>query len=201
MSDLYIEGYAIVYNARTTLYEYEGKKYYEIISSTALDGCDISDVVLRYNHSDQVFVLASTKNGTLELMNDSKGLKIRAKLANTSVGRDLYEMIKEKYCSKMSFAFIIGEDEFDIKSRTRIINKFKRIIDVSVVDMPAYPQTNVYVMDEAQRENQRELKVLKEQIKERIKASDLEHEKKLLKRKMEMQEARYLKDQIRAKGR
>ena len=201
MSDLYIEGYAIVYNARTTLYEYEGKKYYEIISSTALDGCDISDVVLRYNHSDQVFVLASTKNGTLELMNDSKGLKIRAKLANTSVGRDLYEMIKEKYCSKMSFAFIIGEDEFDIKSRTRIINKFKRIIDVSVVDMPAYPQTNVYVMDEAQRENQRELKVLKEQIKERIKASDLEHEKKLLKRKMEMQDLKYLKEQIKAKGR
>lgn len=201
MSDLYIEGYAIVYNARTTLYEYEGNKYYEIISSTALDGCDISDVVLRYNHSDQVFVLASTKNGTLELMNDSKGLKIRAKLANTSVGRDLYEMIKEKYCSKMSFAFIIGEDEFDIKSRTRIINKFKRIIDVSVVDMPAYPQTNVYVMDEAQRENQRELKVLKEQMKERIKASDLEHEKKLLKRKMEMQDLKYLKEQIKAKGR
>ena len=201
MSDMYIEGYAIVYNARTTLYEYEGRKYYEIISSTALDGCDISDVVLRYNHSDQVFGVASTKNGTLELMNDSKGLKIRAKLANTSVGRDLYEMIKEKYCSKMSFAFIIGEDEFDIKSRTRIINKFKRIIDVSVVDMPAYPQTNVYVMDEAQRENQRELKVLKEQIKERIKASDLEHEKKLLKRKMEMQDLKYLKEQIKAKGR
>lgn len=201
MSDMYIEGYAIVYNARTTLYEYEGKKYYEIISSTALDGCDISDVVLRYNHSDQVFVLASTKNGTLELMNDSKGLKIRAKLANTTVGRDLYEMIKEKYCSKMSFAFIIGEDEFDIKSRTRIINKFKRIIDTSVVDMPAYPQTSVYVLDEAQLSNQRELKVMKEQMKERMRLSDLEHEKKLLKRKMEMQELKYIKDQIRAKGR
>lgn len=201
MSDLYIEGYAIVYNARTTLYEYEGKKYYEIISSTALDGCDISDVVLRYNHSDQVFGVASTKNGTLELMNDSKGLKIRAKLANTTVGRDLYEMIKEKYCSKMSFAFILGDDEYDRDSRTRIIKKFKRIIDVSVVDMPAYPQTNVYVMDEAQREKQGELTKRKEQLKEKIRASELEHEKKLLKRKMEMQEARYLKDQIRAKGR
>ena len=195
--EMYIEGYAIVYNAMTMLYEYEGVKYYEVVSGSALNGCDISDVVLRYNHSDQVFILASTKNGTLELINDSKGLKIRAKLANTTVGRDLYEMIKEKYCSKMSFAFIIGEDDFDIDTRVRTIKKIKRLIDTSVVDMPAYPQTSVYVMDEDQSKNQRALMV----EKERMNASNLEHEKELLKRKCEMKDRQYLKDQIKLKGR
>lgn len=182
MEDMYIEGYAIVYNVSTLLYEYENIKYYEIISPTALNGCDTSDVVLRYNHSDQVMAVASTKNDTLKLFNEPKGLRFQAKLANTTVGRDLYEMVKEKYLQKCSFAFIIGEDSFDVSTKTRTIEKITRLIDCSAVDMPAYPQTSIYILNDEQLRNQSGIEV--ERIKMSIRQKELEFERETLKGKL-----------------
>lgn len=204
MGDMYIEGYAIVYNAKTVLYEYDGIKYYEIISPQALDGCDISDVVLRYNHSDQLMAVASTKNGSLKLFNDTKGLRFQAKLANTTVGKDLYEMIKGQYVQKCSFAFITEADEFDVSTKTRTIKKIKKLIDCSAVDTPAYPQTSLYILDESRQKNQAELEEVREEVRENIKKSNLKHEKILLIQRAKAQEKKLevesLKNKIKLKG-
>ena len=69
-----IEGYAVVFNSPET-YDYT-----EIIDEHALDNTDMSDVVLRYNHNDSFMVLARTRNKSLELNVDEKGLMIDATL-------------------------------------------------------------------------------------------------------------------------
>lgn len=180
-----VEGYAIVFNQPTVLWEYEGKKIYEVIDPRSLDNCDLSDVCFKYNHSDEVLIVASVKNGTLKLDVDKIGLKIRASLVNTTVGKDLYEMIKTKLLTKMSFAFAIEEDHYDKDTSTRVVRKIKRLFDVSAVTNPAYPQTNLYCVDNENLESlrvsilntynsDREVERIKRNIKE---SSKLELEK------------------------
>jgi len=141
--EMIVEGRAIVYDQPTVLYEIDGVKYYEVIQRGALDGADLKDVPFKYNHSDSVMIMARTRNKTLELLPDEQGLRIRAKLANTTTGRDLYELIKRGDIDKMSFAFTVAEQSYDRESRTRKIIRFKRIWDVSAVDTPAYDQTYI----------------------------------------------------------
>jgi HK97 family phage prohead protease len=113
-------------------------------------------VPFKYNHSDNVMVMARTRNKTLELIPDDEGLLVRAKLANTTAGRDLYELIRRGDVDKMSFAFTVEKDEYDRDSRTRHILRFKRIWDVSAVDTPAYQDTYIsarsYFMAQAEAE-------------------------------------------------
>jgi len=141
--EMIVEGRAIVYESPTELYEINGIKYFEVIARGALEGADLRDVPFKYNHSDNVMVMARTRNKTLELIPDEQGLLVRAKLANTTAGRDLYELIRRGDVDKMSFAFTVDKDEYDRETRTRRILRFKRIWDVSAVDMPAYDDTYI----------------------------------------------------------
>src|SRR5690606_4203534 len=117
---------------------------------------DLKDVPFKYNHSDSVMVMARTRNKTLELIPDDQGLLVRAKLANTTAGRDLHELIKRGDIDKMSFAFTVAKEAYDKKTRTRKIIRIKRIWDVSAVDTPAYPDTYLsarnYFMAQAEAE-------------------------------------------------
>ena len=91
-NELVVEGYAAVTESITTLYEIDGVEYKEIIDSRAFDNCDMTDVPFKYNHSDDFLVLARTRNKTLELTVDERGLKVRAKLADVNaawrIGRE-----------------------------------------------------------------------------------------------------------------
>ena len=80
--DMVIEGYAAVYDSPTVLWtDEDGTQYKEVIERGAFSAADLSNVVLRYNHSPEGMVLARTTNGTLQVTPDQNGLKIRAKLA------------------------------------------------------------------------------------------------------------------------
>ena len=141
--EMIVEGYALVFDQPTVLYEYNGIKYKEVIARGALDGADLSDVPFKYNHSDDVMIMARTRNKTLELRVDDKGLAIRARLAPTTAGKDLYQLIKRGDIDKMSFAFTVTEDSYDRETHTRTILKIKKLYDVAAVDMPAYEQTSI----------------------------------------------------------
>src|SRR5690606_38068985 len=119
--EMIVEGRAIVYESPTVRFEIDGVKYYEVIARGALDGADLRDVPFKYNHSDNVMIMARTRNKTLELIPDDQGLLVRAKLANTTAGRDLYELIRRGDVDKMSFAFTVEKDEYDRDARTRRI--------------------------------------------------------------------------------
>lgn len=136
-----IEGYAVVFDKETTLFEHGGVKYKEIIDRNAFDGVSLDDVVLNIDHTGKP--LARTKNNTLELSIDDYGLKVRAKLDGTQAGREAYEEIKGGYFDKMSFSFTIEENSYNSESNTETILKIKRLYDVSVVTFPAYEQTSV----------------------------------------------------------
>ena len=139
-----IEGYAAVFDSET-LIGTEDWGFYESIDKRAFEGANMKDVPLKYNHSDAVPILARTRNKSLELSVDDKGLFIRAELLDTQDCIDMYKRIKAGLIDKMSFAFTVKEENVrEGKTPHRKILRFDRIFDVSVVDTPAYDDTSIY---------------------------------------------------------
>ena len=141
-----IEGYAAVFESETLIGD-ETWGFYERIEKGAFDGANMKDVPLKYNHSDSVPILARTRNKSLELKVDDKGLFIHAELLDTQDSVDMYKRIKAGLIDKMSFAFTVAKDSEEWTKDEplhRSIKKFDRIFDVSVVDTPAYEDTSIY---------------------------------------------------------
>lgn len=138
-----VEGYAIVFEQPAT-----HGRFTETIKRGALDGADMKNVPLRYNHNDNVMVMARTKNNSLRLIVDDKGLLIQADLLDTQSNRDLYAGIQAGLIDKMSFAFTVADGgdkwSFGEKETTREVTKINKLYDVSVVDAPFYDGTSVY---------------------------------------------------------
>lgn len=146
-TDMIVEGYAFKYGIETVLFRTSsGYEYKEIIEQGALAGADITDVPFKYNHADNIFIVARTRNGSLELKEDNVGLFIHARFIDTQTGRDFFKMIQERLIDKMSFAFTESkyEDEYGEHYTLHRIQQFKRIWDVSGVDIPAYDATEIY---------------------------------------------------------
>jgi len=150
----FVEGYALVFDTAETMYEYDGIQYKEQIRSGALNNTLMQDVVLNFNHGGKP--VARTKNGTLGLQIDNRGLHIRADLSGTDEGRKLYEEVKGGYLDKMSFAFTINADEYNKEQHLRTITEVKRIYDVAIVDIPAYESTSVQARSFFEAEAERE---------------------------------------------
>lgn len=166
-----LEGYAIKFNQPTQPKFKELYGYTEIISSRALDDTDLSDVPLKYNHSDGKVILARTRGGTLNLIKDEIGLKIRA-ILNSKIPDhvSVYEAVKSGLIDKMSFGFFEDEDmnSYDAESRTITVNKITALTDVSVVDIPAYDSTEVYARNLKSLESMdksKELEIKKRKLK------------------------------------
>lgn len=176
--DMKIKGYAVVFNSPETY------SYTEVIDEHALDEADMSDVVLRYNHEDTFMVLARTRNKSLNLNVDEKGLFMEAQLQNDiTQHRDIYNAIKSGLIDKQSFAFTVDEDSYDYDTDTRTITKIGKLFDVSVVDQPFYNATDVSLAsqndefltrrEELRKEHEEELKEIARQeelrkVKDRV---------------------------------
>ena len=148
--DMIIEGYAAVFNQATDLGWCK-----EMIDSKAFEECDMKDCCLNYNHG-QSKAIARTRNGSLELLVDAVGLKIRAKLIDTTEGIDIYKSIKEGLLDKMSFAFTVREEKWDYETDTRTITNIDKLYDVSIVDIPAYEGTSVFARSKEEYEKEKE---------------------------------------------
>lgn len=145
-----VEGYAAVFDTITNLGWMN-----EVIDRHAFDNADMSDIVMKYNHEDSVLPMARTRGGSLQFNVDDHGLKIRAKLPDTSVNKDIYTLIREGVLSKMSFAFTVKSEEYDYDTDTRKILEFDKIFDVSVVDVPAYETTEIYARSKEDYEEEK----------------------------------------------
>ena len=162
-----VQGYALVFDQPTVLYEYGGVEYKEVIARGALNEADLTDVPFKYNHSDNVMIMARTRNKTLQLTIDDTGLLINADLAKTTSGKDMYELIRRGDIDKMSFAFRVKEDSYDRETNTRTILKISKLYDVAAVDMPAYDQTSISArsyFEEKTLENSKELVLLRKKL-------------------------------------
>lgn len=147
-----IEGYAAVFDSETLIGS-EDWGFYESIDKRAFEGANMKDVPLKYNHSNAVPILARTRNKSLSLSVDDKGLFIHAELLDTQDSIDMYKRIKAGLIDKMSLAFNVKqEDVRKDKTPHRKILRFDRIFDVSVVDTPAYDDTSIYARSLEQAE-------------------------------------------------
>jgi len=136
-----VEGYATTFDDPYVLYEDEKNKICEKIDRNALEGADMNDVLFLYNHEGRVF--ARQKNGTLEISTDDHGIFVRADLSKTAEARSMYEDIKAGMVDQMSWAFTVGDDDYDQKTHTRNIKKIRKVYDVSAVSIPANPNTEI----------------------------------------------------------
>ena len=161
--EMIIEGYAVIFDSPATHCGYT-----EIIDKNAFNGCDMQDVCMKYNHEDNFLILARTRNQSLQLVVDDKGLKIRAKLIDTTQNKDIYKMIKAGLLDKMSFAFTVDKEEYDYETDTRRILSIDKLYDVSVVDVPFYESTEIFARskeDYLKEKEKEELKLEKEKLK------------------------------------
>lgn len=142
-----VRGYATTFNEAYTLWEEDEYRFEELVDPDAFAKCDMSDVIMQFDHCGRVF--ARLSNGTLRLTIDNHGLFIEADLGGTSIGRQLYEEIKGGYVTKMSFGFTVEADdieELEVNGRAvyrRIIKAFRKLYDVSAVSLPANDGTEI----------------------------------------------------------
>ena len=124
-----------------------------------VDGADLSDVRLFYNHDLSKVPLARTPR-TMQLTLTPAGLEMKAALPNTEEARAVYEAVKRRDLSGMSFAFTVtdGGSRYDPQTNTRTITKIAKVLECSVVPFPAYPTASV----EARNERSAGLKTLAE---------------------------------------
>ena len=166
-----VEGYATTFNDPYTLWEEPGFKFQEVVDSKAFNGTDTSDTIMQFDHAGHVY--ARISNGTLQVAPDDHGLKVRADLGGTEIGRQLYEEIKGGYTTKMSFGFTVDNDDKQVDETgdkqviTRTILHVKKLYDVSAVSLPANDTTEISarqygegvvaeVKEEIQRQAERE---------------------------------------------
>ena len=144
-----IEGKAISFDSPTLIFSSNGVDYFEQIDRHALDNADISDTCLRYNHRDTVPILARMRGGSLMIDIREDGVYFRAELFNTTSARDCYELVRQGVL-QCSFGFILPENggyTYDADTHTRTITRIDRLIDLSIVDIPAYKDTFVSARD------------------------------------------------------
>ena len=103
-----VEGYACTFGQAYDLYDSADYKITEQIDARAFDGCDMSDVIMQYDHEGRVFARQSNK--TLLLIPDHRGLLIAADLGKTDLARGLYQDIEAGMITKMSWAFRVQEE-------------------------------------------------------------------------------------------
>ena len=144
-NEMVIEGYAVVFG------KVQKRGWLtEVIENGAFDNADMSDVCLRYNHSNEYPILARTRNKSLILEVDDKGLKVIATLIETTDNRNIYERVKAGLLDKMSFAFTVRKREWEIlnedtenEESIQHIIEIDKLFDVSIVDEPFYEDTEV----------------------------------------------------------
>lgn len=144
-----VEGYATTFNQPYMLGEEKHFRVMEQVDASAFTACDMSDVIMQYDHAGRVF--ARNKNGTLLLSVDATGLKVTADLGGTDIGQQLYQEIRGGYTDKMSFGFTVDEDArtytydeaTDTETCMRTILRIKKLYDVSAVSLPANDMTSI----------------------------------------------------------
>ena len=109
----------------------------EVFRAGAFGDLSDADVILNRQH-DRNRPLARTGGGGLELFDSENELTFRAVLPNSESGKDLFELVRKKVMRGVSIEFIPEEEDFN--SGTRIIKR-ARLLDIGLVDRPAYPES------------------------------------------------------------
>ena len=149
-----VRGYAAVYNSDS---EWMGG-FYEQIATGAFDDVLDNDVRAYFNH-DENLLLGRVSSGTLRIGTDKRGLFYEVDLPNTTYANDLVELMKRGDVNQSSFAFVIDQDRWEQRDGKtyRIIEKVSRLLDVSPVSQPAYPDATSELKRDLETETKEEI--------------------------------------------
>jgi len=132
----------------------------EKIDRDAFSECDITDVIMCFNHNVDS-ILARTTSGTLTLSTDEEGLRFEFEAPATSLGNDMVELVRRGDISKCSFKFTVEDDEWRYADKQnqmeydeRTIRKIDKLYDVSLVVYPAYNDTEAGLRHLEERKQQ-----------------------------------------------
>jgi hypothetical protein len=135
-----LEGYASIYGV-----SYDLGRFDEVVETGAFSRAinEGQDVRALIDH-DPARIIGRTKNGTLEMREDNKGLFTRIHLPDTQEARDLATLVERGDLDAMSFGFTVKGDRWEKNEgrNTRYISDVD-IFDISVVAFPASPTTSV----------------------------------------------------------
>jgi uncharacterized protein len=154
-----ISGYAAVFNSKTSI----GDFFEEVISPGAFARTisENGDIRALFNHNWD-HVLGRTKNGTLKVEEDNRGLKFEVELPNTSLARDLAESLRRGDINQCSFGFYATNDTWDyaVEPAVRTLNEVE-LYEISVVSIPAYEDTEVSLRSkEIDKQVEQRIKIL-----------------------------------------
>ena len=121
----------------------------EYIDQNALNGVDLSNVLLLYSH-DFSNILARADAGTLQTSVQPDGLHFNAQLPDTQLGHDTYTNILNGNIKGMSFGFTLAPDgdSWSVNSQgntIHTIHKIGQVFELSLTPIPAYTETSVQV--------------------------------------------------------
>ena len=132
----------------------------EQIARDAFSECDVTDVIMCFNHNIDS-ILARTTSGTLTLSTDDEGLRFEFEAPATTMGNDMLELVRRGDISKCSFKFTVEEDEWRYADKDngleydeRTIRRIGKLYDVSLVVYPAYSDTEAGVRHLEERKQQ-----------------------------------------------
>jgi HK97 family phage prohead protease len=148
-----IQGYAALFDEPTIIWDFE-----EVIAPNAFSRAlrENQDVRALFNH-DSNYVLGRTKNGTLRLREDNKGLWIENEPPNSPIASSIVESIRRGDVDGQSFAFTIKRQEWQFfdqdsgKRDRRTIMEIGDLYDVGPVTYPAYQATSIKLRNESHK--------------------------------------------------
>lgn len=132
-----LEGYAAVFGVETRI-----KDFREVVFPGAFSASMGRDVLALVDH-DPAKVLGRTRSGTLQLKEDSKGLRFSVALPDTTLARDVLEMVKRGDMGGCSFAFNVTPGGETWQGKRRELRAVT-LHEISIVSAwPAYAGTSV----------------------------------------------------------
>jgi HK97 family phage prohead protease len=137
-----VTGHAVVFDVRSR----DLGGFVEVVRPQAVDRALKSEarIVALYNH-DTASVLAHTPK-TLTLTKDAQGLAFNMTLPDTTVGRDVFELVTRGDVAGASFGFRTVKDAWHQEGNLII----RELLDVEIAEItltafPAYSQTDVTI--------------------------------------------------------
>ena len=156
----HLTGHAAVFSSPTDI----AGIFEEVIDRGAFDGCDLTDVPFFVNHLENKIPLARSRNNngnsTMKLSVDLTGLAMDARVdtENNQEARAVYSAVERGDVSGMSFSFRVKEqfwEKLDTDYPVRHIKKIAKVYEVSVVNDPAYEDTDISARDKEALESAR----------------------------------------------
>ena len=121
-------------------------------------------------------VVGRTKNKTLRLREDDRGLFAEIRPADTSTGKDLVKSVRRGDLDQMSFKFRTITDDFHMEDEVVVRELIEaHLLDVAVVAFPAYEETSASVRSRVQEVGTAEAHRRQAAMRNRYRRLELEH--------------------------